>query len=298
MRVNKFSIGVALAAALLLGALTFLWLIWDRDGTRASEEFVDSDRFRIWISLLCIQSAAWGALALVLVGLVRRLYKAFPAPRQNRGRIALMALLVTVLALGFLAAYSSVAPYYPLTHRQLKLGVITLVGLAVALVAVVGMWVAAAALQDLSQFRQGGALSAYVRLRDELRRFLGFAAAIVGVALLSTGALRGAVLASPYGEEFPPEYVLYYGAYFSALLALAYAPAYLEFRGFGFKLLDALAPFPDNRAESWAEWYEERKALERFMELDVATGKGLRSGLAIAAPFAGSAVGLLFGAGA
>jgi hypothetical protein len=298
MHVTKRETAAASGAAVAFGVLTVRLLLWDGDGTQASEKFIDSDRFRIWASLLCIQSAAWAVLLLVLGKSLRRLWRAHPAARRSWRRIALMSIAIVVLAFGFVVAYAPVAPYYPLTHRHLKLGVITAVGLLVALVAIIGMWLAAAALEGRSPYRRGGALSSYVSLRDELRRFLGFAAAIIGGAMLSTGALRGAVLASPDGGEFPAEYVLYYGAYFSALIAVAYAPAYLKFQRFGLKLVNALVPLSRRGTNSWAEWYAERKALEGFVGLEMATGKGLRGGLAIMAPLAGSAVGLLLGTGA
>ena len=142
------------------------------------------------------------------------------------------------------------------------------------------------------------ALVEYLRLRGDLRRFLDTAAAIIAAATLSTGGLRAAVVAKVHDAEFPPEYVLYYGAFFSLLLALVYAPALLACRATGRRLADALLPLPATAPESWAGWHADRGALEALLELDAATSKGMRTGLALIAPLLGSAIGLLLGTGA
>jgi hypothetical protein len=212
--------------------------------------------------------------------------------------IGVSAAVIVALVVGFVVVLGSTAPKYPLPHRATKLHIITGTGFLVTLLALVGMWLVEAAIGRSGTNQRAKAMVEYLRLRADLGRFLSAAAAIIAAATLSTGALRGAVLANVPGEKCPPEYVLYYGAYFSALLALAYAPAYITCREAGRRLADALLPLPDEESGSWADWYANRKALEALMELDIATSKGMQTGLAVAAPFLGSAIGLLLGTSA
>jgi len=285
---------VVLCAVLITAGV----LLIDWNASPASEEFVKDVRFLIWAILICAQSALWAILALPLWSSVRRLYAESGASRALVRRIALPTAVIVVLTAGFVFFYSPAVPSYPFAHHQVKLLGLSVVGFGVALLALIGMWLVEAASAQLASVPHEEALPVYLRLRGDLRRFLGAAAAIIGAATLSTGALRSAILANVPGASFPPEYVLYYGGYFSVLIGLAYAPAYLSFREVGHQLLEALLPLPRDGSSSWADWYANRKALEGLLELDVATSKGLQTGLAIATPFVASAVGLLLGTSA
>jgi hypothetical protein len=287
-----------MVAVLCAVLLTVALLLFDWNASPASEGFVNDTRFLIWAALLCTQSALWAVLALPLGTSLRRLYSDYGATRALVGRIALSTAVIVVLVVGFEHFYYPAVPRYPFAHHGAKLIALTVVGFVVALLALIGMWLVEAASAQLPYARREKALPEYLRLRGDLRLFLSAAAAVIGAATLSAGALRGAILANVKGASFPPEYVLYYGAYFSALLTLAYAPAYLRFRDVGRHLLDALLPLPNDRPDSWADWYANRKALEGLLELDVATSKGLQTGLAIATPLVGSAIGLLLGTSA
>jgi hypothetical protein len=287
-------IAVLCAVLLTLGVLLFDW-----NSTRASEDFVKDTRFLIWAVILCAQSALWVVLARPIWQSLHGLYSDYGADRVIVRRIATAIAVLIVLVVGFEVFFAPAVPHYPLAHHQYKLLALTAVGLAITLLAIAGMWFVEGLVERFPSTRQRErALPEYLRLRNDLRGFLGAAAAIIGASTLSTGALRGAILASVPGESFPPEYVLYYGAFFSALLALAYLPAYLACRDAGRRLIDALQPIPNDRPSSWAEWHADRKALEELMQIDVATGKGVQAGLAIAAPFVGSAIGLLLGTSA
>jgi hypothetical protein len=285
---------------LVIGAvlLTLAVLLYHWQETSASEEFVEGTRFRIWAVLLCVQSALWAILAPPTWKSLRSLYSDFGADRRMLVGIAIPVTAIVALVVGFELLSSSAVPDYPLADHPTKLRILTGVGFLVALSALAGMWLVEAAIERRRPNRRMRALVEYLRLRDDLRRFLDTAAAIIGAATLSTGALRGAVVAEVPGAEFPAEYVLYYGAFFSVVVALAYMPALLACRNVGRQLADTLLPLPDAEPGSWADWYANRRALEALMELDAATSKGMRAGLAVAAPFIGSALGLLLGTGA
>ena len=286
-------VAVLCAVLATLGVLLFHW-----SSTRASEEFVKDTRFLIWAVLLCAQSALWVVLAPLIWQSLRRLYSDYGASRRLLLRIAIAIAVLIVLIGGFQYFFAPAVPDYPLvSHREKLLG-LTTVGFVVALLAIVGMWLVEGVFERFQATGQQPALAEYLRLRDDLQRFLGAAAAIIGSSMLCTGALRGAILANVPDTTFPPEYVLYYGAYSSGLLALAYLPAYLARRNAGQQLAEVLQPLPEAAPDSWADWYAERKALEELLQMDVATSKGVQAGLVIATPLVGSAIGLLLGTGA
>jgi len=278
--------------------LTLAILLYHWQESSASKEFVEGTRFLIWAVLLCAQSALWVILAPPTWKSLRSLYSDFGVDRRQLVGIAVSATVIVALVVGFEISFSSAVPDYPLADHPTKLRILTGVGSLVALSAFAGMWLVESVIERRRSSQRMKALVEYLRLRDDLRRFLDAAAAIIGAATLSTGALRGAVVAEVPGAEFPPEYVLYYGAFFSVLLALAYAPPLLACRNAGRQLADTLLPLPDAEPGSWADWHANRGALEALMELDVATSKGMRTGLAVAAPFVGSAIGLLLGTSA
>ncbi len=287
-----------MVSAIVAALLTLVVLLYHWQESPASSEFVESSRFLIWAVLLCAQSALWVVLAPVTWQSLRSLYAEVEADRRLVVGLALSATAVVALVVGFEHFFTPYVPDYPLTDHRAKLAILTGAGFLVGLSALVGIWLVEAAIEQRRVGQPMEGLTEYLRRRDDLRRFLDTAAAIIAAATLSTGGLRAAVLAKVHDADFPPEYVLYYGAFFSLLLALAYAPALLACRAAGRQLADELLPLPVTEPKSWADWYADRGALEALMELDAATSKGMRTGLALAAPLLGSAVGLLLGTGA
>jgi hypothetical protein len=286
-----------LVAVFLVVLVTLAILLIDWKGTPASEHFVRQDGFLIWAVLLCMQSALWAVLAPPLWSAQGRLRADYPTDRGTDVRIYISVAVIVAFATAFSLLFSSVHPDPPLTRFHVKLSLIGAVGYGVVALAGIGIWrveVACAGLSDHERKRQ---LTEYLRLRGDLRRFLNAAALLVGAVTLSIGGLRGAILASDARADFPPVDVLYYGAYYSVLLALIYLPVYAVFRGAGHRLLDALLPLPSDEKARWADFYADRKALEAVLEIDVVTTKGLQTALAIGAPLITSAIGLLLGAG-
>jgi hypothetical protein len=92
--------------------------------------------------------------------------------------------------------------------------------------------------------------------------------------------------------------VLVYGAYYSILLAAAYAPAYGSVVGLGRHIRDKLCgetPKDVARGDAWAGWWAFRNTVEDYLELKKTTTQKLQAALALIAPFAGSAVSLFLG---
>lgn len=126
---------------------------------------------------------------------------------------------------------------------------------------------------------------------------------MIGAATLALGAHRHTLIAhtkethvSP--DDFPPELVLAYGAYYSFFLAAAYVPVYLNVLRLGRGVVDAsLGKLPPTLREgkAWVDWTSQREAAELFLQLRTTPGQRLQTALAILAPLAGSAVSLVLG---
>jgi hypothetical protein len=90
--------------------------------------------------------------------------------------------------------------------------------------------------------------------------------------------------------------VLLYGAFFTLLLAVLYAPVYRRLLEQGRRLVDAVCPVPEPVSAEWSAAYEKRRKLEELLQLQLTTSASFRAGIAIAAPLGSSIFGLLIGA--
>jgi hypothetical protein len=218
--------------------------------------------------------------------------------RDTRARIS------PLLCRGAFVVSASVARHIdnPLPNFHVKIVLLNLLGASVALVGVIGITLVHAALAD--RFPQKGTFDEHdveklLGLQAHLRRLLALDGVIIGAAVLSSGALRNALLA--YNQDnptfsFPEEYVLIYGAFFSALLALVYTPAHLRHRDVARRLRDSFVPLPPHDP-SWSASYDKRTKLEELFELQLTTSASFRTGVAILTPLSGAALSLLFGIG-
>jgi hypothetical protein len=257
-----------------------------------SKSFVETPWFLIWAVLLCAQSALWAVLAPMVWTSIQTLRHRYRFGWDTVRRIAISSVVVAVLVGAFVYFAYRAVPGYPFDHHKVKILVLTAAGFFVALSALIGLWLVEAAVA-MPSF--GGTLAEYLELRGRLQGFLAAAAAIVGAAMLATGGLRTAITSNVPGAKFPSQYSLYYGAYLSVVLLIAYLPAHLALRRVGEKLLDEYVPVPTAVPRSWSDWLSERGAVESLLQLDAAFGKSLQTGLAIATPFIGSAIGVLLG---
>ena len=135
-------------------------------------------------------------------------------------------------------------------------------------------------------------------LRAYLQRFITLLGAMVTLAALAKGALRQAILATGgNASEFPPEYVLLQGAYFTGLLALVYIPTYSILAAVGADLVDSVYPVtaPDLDWDNLSEWQANRKSLEELLQLRSGAIHNLRASVSILAPVATSVVSVLLG---
>jgi hypothetical protein len=175
--------------------------------------------------------------------------------------------------------------------------VLVVLGLIAAAPAVLGLWLVHTRLRRISE-RLSGPTEPPTRAVDVLEDLLGCRRAIgtcltvfaliVTIATVDSGAQRKAFLATGTPpERFPPEWVLLYGALFTALSLLLYVPAFVAWRTRCRRLIDELYPLPADVRPS-ADWVDGQARLTQVLGADLTVGKNLTAAFGILAPLATS----------
>jgi hypothetical protein len=298
-----------LGAAVGFGILFADYVFGSFDGV--DQKFLGQPNTIFWISVVCAQAALWAVIAVPVSQALCEL-----TPLEHPGRARLAGAVLTVVALLFVLGSHRAAPNYPLPHHGFKVFLLSAWGYGVALLAAVAIWRIHGEVSDaIAQRRQPTAsdVSSLLRRRRLLNRMLAIQGGILGAAIISTGALRQALLAwndylndhpvyrklhpDAAVAEFPYVYVLIYGAFFSALLALIYAPAFARVQAHGRKLQDEAVPLASPTDLSFSEKYQRRKDLGELLQLEMTTTASFRAGVAILAPLATSILGLVLSKG-
>lgn len=294
----------AAAAAVVMFAGPVLSAVGLDDGYDAkTREFLARPQTLLWIFFICGQGGLWAALALTAGGSARRV-------RDGRDWLAIAAgaLLLALALVPLFVVTVHLRSDYPLPHHERKLTILTGAGLVAALPAFVTIWRVRRLVEDAiardedarghalrAQDRPArqSALAGFLRLREVLHGSLLILGTIIGAATLATGALRNALLSYAHDAHahitFPIEYVLGYGLFFSALLAVVYVPVYGRLRALGEELV---TDYSDRTDDSIAA-LEERQKLRGLLNLDVGASEAFAAGLAILAPLASSLLGTL-----
>jgi hypothetical protein len=291
----------AVGAAFGAGVLYVDWPFPDK-----ADAFTSTGEYALWLFLFAAQTALWALAILPVAASLSALWR-FGENNWRRvivstGSLAVALLLIAVGTRFISTSFPEIN--YPLPSHGVKLTIIAVIGSAIAIAGGLGMalvhtGLAQIARDDLtSEGTRDTAIPDVFLLGEHLQRLLVIEGAIIGAAVLATAALRNAVLA--YGEKpgaeatsFPPEYVLVYGAAFSVLLALVWAPIYSLLTAVAASLRDAAV---GGRAanESWTDWHERRKEFDDFLSVQATAGASFRSGVAILTPLASGLLGLLF----
>jgi hypothetical protein len=190
-----------------------------------------------------------------------------------------------------------------LPHHELKLQIIAGVGMAIAVGAAIAMLLIQMEVRRLgradltSESARTSAAEAICHLRSELQRLLGIEGVIIGAAVLATAGLRSAILAyattiKTHPPTFPSSEVVIYGAAFSLLLALFWAPIYAQLGAVAQALCDATL-IDEPQSEPWHMRLERRSEYEALVGLKMSATASFRSGVAILAPLLSALVGLL-----
>jgi hypothetical protein len=291
---ERFQLPAIIALAVVGGAVGFGVI---SIGGFGSEELTEKGQFHIWLFLICAQTALWTLGAAVFFDLLRTspLVEVASEARPT-ARWATVAVAVPVLGLVLAVAVGATLDY-PVPYRSEKVTSLSVAGVCVALVGVVALARVHVALRHRTPATKAG-IDAYLELRAVLQRVLAVEGAIIGAAILASGALRNAAVAYHGGDNsaFPREDVLIYGAYFTLILAVIYAPVYQRLTATGKRLLDEACPAAEPSAPDWTASYDKRKKLEELLGLQLTTSGSFRAAVAITAPLSSSIVGLLLGA--
>lgn len=282
-----------LLAGALFGAVVLYgdspW--WDEHHKETARE----GAFVLWGGLMCAQTALWALALAWLAPSVARLRARYGA--ENRTEVVVSTAMLLGLALllsgGGLLVTTNPPNYMP--GHEVKVSLLSLVGLLVSLVAALGVWFVRGGLMQLAAKDLGTekALSTFLALQSELRRFLGTLGAILGLLILATSAQREALLEYKPGYEYDYELILVYGLSFSILVAAIYLPTHLTLAQVGNRIRDSFFPAVPPSSPEWEDRTAKREKLGSLLELEVGPLGGFKAGVAILTPLFGSLIGLL-----
>jgi hypothetical protein len=255
--------------------------------TDRSDAFVHTTGFAVWAATIGVQTAYWAVTIGPLWAELRDLWR-----RAASIRLAILALAGTlVLILVVLPYFSSAAQIdWPLWSHSTKTRTLTIIGgITVGVPALLGI---ALAQRELNELEPGTVaqsdIVAAIRARTRILRFLSIAGAVIGLAVLAAGALRKAAVPRFVPDDtFPQEGVMMYGAFFTGLLLLVYAPAHVAVRRFGARVRDHYFPLlgmPTPDSDAFKGWLDRRAALESLLQLNVSPSQQLQASLFILAP--------------
>jgi hypothetical protein len=268
-------------------------------------EFLAAPKAMVWILLVAGEFAFWANIVEPLLRWRVELRHRYHLRQAGPIRLKLAGALVFFALPGLFVV--AIIPDSNLAHHDVKMGLVNLVAVIVALLAVAGIWYVRAALE--ATFAKRGPSGSFERsvqqriqilldLRDYLQRYITLLGAMIALATLAKGALRLAILATGGNSaDFPPEYVLLQGAYFTGLLALVYIPTFTMFARIGDDLVESTYPVADPDLD-WNElfhWQANRKSLEELLQLRSYAASNFRAGLSILAPVATSVIAVLMG---
>lgn len=255
----------------------------------------DSGPFSLWGVLVGVQTMLW-TLALPPLWLIRRHHwrEASNAKAAIWREVLPSAVVLCVLVALFVwvASTNPVPEFLP--HLGWKVRGLTIAALFVALVAATSVWVIRARLERLLDARPTKEnLAAYTEMRSDLDRLLAYLGAVVGLAVLSSAAMRNVVRDVLPGEldRFHAEAVILYGLVLSLILAAVYLPTLGVARAVGARFRDKLVPFPAPSA--LVEGLEQRRRLDDVLGLTVSATASFRAAVAILSPLLGGLASLL-----
>ena len=207
------TLALVVVASAVAAALVPFWILRDWDSSPESEAFVSTPQFILWVLILCGQAAIWLGAA-VFVGVTLRTRWSDLRERNALGiglgaalaSAVVLTLLAVVLLFGTrLGIYAELpagsvpsGSAWPLADHTAKVTPLVGIALLIGGMAIGGMWLTTVAFADLERHAAGSTSSVtrFIELRTELTSLLAVAGVLVGLATLSSGTLRQAVIAA------------------------------------------------------------------------------------------------------
>jgi hypothetical protein len=253
--------------------------------------------------LIGVQGAFW---AIVLPYMLAWIWDLRPRGANAGGaflaRVALpaVAVAVTIAVLLKLAELNTSTWWPPAALNGVPIGNLkyfTIVGIAVAAIAICGMFVVNWRMAADAGRRKDGVLDVerYLALCRFLDSFLLLAALILGLGVLATAFLREAYNASQTAHALPKWSVIAFGALYSVFLALYYGACRLQFLAQGNRLLDALTGPPPKTRSAVLNWADARASLSDVLRLRLHGLSAFGESFSVAIPFVTGIITSLLG---
>jgi hypothetical protein len=284
----------SLIAALALAATTLLLLRLGSGHTAESQRFAALPEFRVWTWAYAAYAAAAAAVGLATLPAFRLLGQAAgrPATIWAVAAWAVVGLLITIFGPRALPAHS---PLWLQSERVTAANLVCGIFVTPSFAGLLLVQTRLSALRRetpsrVAADRAGGVVVELLWLRAALQRFLVSFGVLISSGLLATGALRGALLADGVSADVIPGIsLLTYGAFFTALAALIFVPAYVAWQGQVVHLKDNLYPVPENGLPS-RDWHQARSDFDNLLSARSSAGSVFAAAFGVLAPLAGGLV--------
>jgi len=282
-------------AATALGAMGFSFgIAVARVGvgeTPYSAAFAKTAEFSVWSAITGFEVALWAICWAKANGIGREIRSRLP-------KTSIWPFIVVIVAL--VAALRFALLFYPTVHTpvygmRVRQVILQLTGILAAAPALFGIWRIQAWLRSPAteipsplanvQPLSGRLITNTIFARETLKRLLLILSLMIGAVVFATGSLRSALIAAgSTPSEFPATNVVLFGALFSAMLALLFAPAYVELRELQRRIRDSISRIPDDGILP-DSWHLERERLSALLQLDSSSLEAIRSATLLLGPF-------------
>lgn len=282
-------------AATALGAIGFsLGIAVARVGvgeTPHSAAFAKTAGFSVWSATTGFEVALWVICWTKANGIGCEIRSRLP-------KISVWPFIVVIVALVIALRFALLL--YPTLHTpvygmRIRQAILQIIGILAASPALFGIWRIQAWLRSpaaeipsplaIVQPLPGRLIADMIFARDTLKRLLFILSLMIGAVVFATGSLRSALItAGMTPSQFPAASVVLFGALFTAILALLFAPAYVELRDLQRRIRDSVSRIPNDGIPP-ESWYVERERLSALLQLDSSSLEAIRSVTLLLGPF-------------
>jgi len=292
-------------------------MLWGYKSDTDSQTFVERPETIAWIIALAFSVAFWAAASLPLWLDVLKFRGSKDPPSLLRpvdkvalglGAIAFFAML----GAPFVVSGRTQTVVIPLNHSFGRFRTLQVIaGLLVVLPGLLGMWLhalhfsrvveSAGSSDDIAtqpiQVDRARTVHDFQSDRQALLRAGSILGGTVGLVALATGALRNAVVASGHEQTAPTATaVLAYAAGATAMLAIAYVPAYLSIQRAGRSVVHRYVPEELPGSPTYDAYKKNRNDWEDHLQLKVGPVDSLKIGTAVLTPIVTGLATVLIGA--
>jgi len=132
----------------------------------------------------------------------------------------------------------------------------------------------------------------------EEAQLLGFLSALgITASTLPLGAWRRLVLAADdrIAKQFPPEWVILFGVYWSLSLAFAYIPVFIVIGESGRAIRDTFISAAPPSMSDFSEWRKKQLEVESFLGIEGGAADTVKLALAVLSPLIGAVLSTMIG---